>query len=278
MSNLTLTRFCKVMLRFRNESDILDSSISKNIKQDNRFVSMHTSGAIVKTKKPKGPGSIWNVKDMELFNKHSEYYCPQDVIDPSFGERHNNIRTSRDSKSHQRKKSFGPIFIRSNDWVQINTSFLLNKKLLFLGTGFIEKDIRSIAAVKICFVENFENFHNEKASASLMKEGWTLIYPNGRIGNNLLKKIEALDIKHWGDPDFVGLNEFAKIKSHFPEAELVIPNNYIEDVSKFGSYIKEYQGASEASLLLAKKDPAFRELLDKAQKSRMVFEQEGHNV
>ena len=278
MSNSITTNFCKALLRFKEEPYLLDFSLSKKIKQDNRFISMHTSGAIAKTKKPKGSGHIWAIKNVKLFNEHSLYYCPQEKIDPSMGERNRNIKTSRDSKSHQRKKSFGPIFIRSLEPVRINSSLLLNKELLSLGMGFIEKDINSIESLKICTIENFENFHHPESGKNLIENGWTLIYPNGRIGENFLKKIKAKKIKHWGDPDFVGLNEFAKIKSFFPEAELVIPSDYIKNISKFGSHIKEYQGASEASLLLAKKDPLFRELLDEVQKSRMVFEQEGHDV
>jgi hypothetical protein len=241
-------------------------SFVKSIKKGVVFSRMVSSQIIEKERK--GAGYIWIVKDRELLIENRDYYFPnkEEDIDLSKGERYKNIRTKRNSKATSRK-SYKLFFLRTNVEVTLNSQIVIDNKPL---GGQLDK----LIADKICFVENLENFMEDDY---FINQGWTLIYVNGRIGKDFLESIDAREVKHWGDLDYVGLDEFARIKERFSYATLYIPKNYFEDAKKYGMKITTEQKASDKLLKLSKKDEKVAKVLEYLQKNNLFLEQEGYS-
>ena len=111
----------------------------------------------------------------------------------------------------------------------------------------------------------------------LIAQGWTLVYPIGRLGPSLMKRISPNEVQHYGDLDYEGLNEFSRIKKQFPQARLYVPEEYFEDAKKYGMEIKSKQKASSGLIELSKSDPTVRKVLDFLHEHNLCMEQEGYD-
>jgi len=261
MSNKLL----EVFNRLLTDGYITDSTIGR-IKKDTEFNRMVSSRTIEKERK--GAGHIWVVKNRDVLIENKNYYFPEDKedIDDSMGERYKNIRTKRNSKVTSRK-SYRLFFLRSHIDVMLNGQSVTTTESKPLGT-----QLDSLIADKICFVENLESFMED---SYFINKGWTLLYVNGRIGEEFLECIKADEVQHWGDLDYIGLNEFSVIKEKFSSAVLYIPKNYFLEVEKYGMKITTEQKASDKLLKLSKKDKKVASILEYLQKNNLFLEQEG---
>lgn len=257
---------CTFLQKLLSEETIADKAISKTVKAHNTFRVLAEAEAIVKTKK--GGGHRWEVADSEIVKKHLEYLCPNSVTNIQKGERYNNIRKYRSSKAKKRE-SCRLAFIRGEGKVWLNDREVLLMQSMPLGS-----QINTLKALKVCFVENQENFMEDTC---LISNGWTLIYPIGRIGISLMSKIVPNEVLHYGDLDYEGLNEFARIKEAFPQAKLFVPENYFELSKKYGMEIKSKQKASSGLIELSEKDASVKEVLDFLHIHNLCLEQEGYD-
>jgi len=262
MSHKLLQVFNKLILE-----DYITNSFLGNIKNDMAFNRLVASEIVVKERK--GAGYIWRVNKRDALIENKKYYFPTEIleIDSSKGERYKNIRTNRDSKSKSRK-SYRLFFIRSH------ISFSLNGKKILKSNEPMGGQLNSLVVNKICFVENLENFMEDNI---FINQGWTLIYVNGRIGEEILERIEANEVMHFGDLDYVGLDEYARIKEAFSQTYLYIPLNYFEDVEKYGIAIETKQKASNKLLKLSQNDAPVAKILDHLHRNNTFLEQEGYS-
>ena len=257
---------CLLLKKFLDTLEISHSSISKSLREHGVFKSLGDAQAIIKERK--GGGHIWVVKKQLVVENYLAHTCPNFESLPGRGERYDNIHTSKNSKS-KRRASYRLIFTRSKSKYLLNDIPLQNTHDDAIG-----KQLQSLQAKKVCFVENLENFMTNK---HLIESGWVLVYAIGRIGVSLLERISADEILHFGDLDYIGLNEYARIKLHFPQATLHIPQNYYEDARKVGMTITSIQRASDQLLKLSKTDKEARDILEFLHAENIVMEQEGYH-
>jgi len=257
---------CLLLKKFLDNLEISHSSISKSLREHGVFKSLGDAQAIEKERK--GGGHVWVLKKPLVVEKYLTHTCPNFESLPERGERYNNIHTAKNSKAKGRT-SYRLIFTRGK-----SKYFLNGIPLQDTQDDAVGKQLQSLQAEKVCFVENLENFMTNK---HLIADGWVLVYGIGRIGISLLERISADEILHFGDLDYVGLNEYTRIKLHFPQATLHIPQNYYEDARKVGMTITSSQKASDQLLKLSKTDKEARDILEFLHAENIVMEQEGYN-
>ena len=246
--------------------EITESSISSAIKKSSVFEALTGSGALLREKR--GRGYIYKVQKESVVRRYFKHNCPDYDEAKEEHTRQNNIRKYRNSKAKGRVATHA-VFIRSAVDFTANGNQISGSRDTAIGY-FLE----SLECEKVCFVENIDNFRYD---VPLVESGWTLVYSVGRIGKPLANKIKALECRHFGDLDYVGLDEYRRIKEVIPVAQLHIPLNYYENTLKYGLDIKEGQKASPALLSLAKEDEKVREVISFIQEHHLVLEQEGYD-
>lgn len=266
MGRTSVVASCDFMKFMLEKEEIKESSLSKGIKESSVFNALIGSGAIVKEKR--GRGHVYIVKNKSVVDTYFLHNCPDYDIIKEECSRRDNIRKYRNSKARNRKSNH-PAFIRSN------VEYTINGQTITSGSPHpIGYFIDSLECKKICFIENIDNF---KDDSLLLESGWTLLYPIGRIGTPLVEKITASRCRHFGDLDYVGLDEYRRIKESLPDAELHVPENYFQDTLKYGLPVGEGQKASACLLELAEKDSKVKEVVDFLQREHLVLEQEGYD-
>lgn len=266
MSNsVKLPTICELLKKFLKENQVRDSSIGKTLKKHKTFVALETALAIEKERK--GPGWVWKMKKPEVINKYLSFECPNQNINEQKGERYNNIQIARNSKTRKRA-SYRLIFTRGK------CKYTLNDEVFFdTSNDTVGRQLKSLQAQKICFVENLENFMENN---ELIQNGWVLIYVIGRIGSPILERVYSDEIMHFGDLDYEGLKEYARIKKLLPTATLYVPNNYFEGAHRAGAKITSKQIASDELLNLAITDEKVKKVLNFLYENNMYLEQEGY--
>ncbi len=261
------SKLLQIFNKLISDGYIANSSIG-SIRKNAIFNRLLDSEIIEKERK--GAGNIWKVQKKDALIQNKNHYFPNDIkeIDDSKGERYKNIRTTRNSKSKSRK-SYRLFFLRSFSYFTLNGQEVILKNKKPIGG-----QLDTMVADKICFIENLENFMEEE---NFINKGWTLLYVNGRIGKELLERVEAKKVMHYGDLDYVGLDEYARIKEVLSHSILYVPQNYFEDVKKYSKSIDSEQKASNKLLELAKNDKLVAKVLDYLHKNNDYLEQEGYS-
>lgn len=244
---------------------LANSSISKTVRNDASFKALVSAEAIKKTR-GRG-GDAWIMQKEDVLHTYLSHHCPCEAKDETKGERYNNTRMNRDSKSKTREPTH-IVFVRSNAPVVLNG--IKKENITEDPEG---RFIKTLSCEKVCSIENIENFKDEER---LISEGWTCIYTVGRIGTPLLDKITAKEYLHYGDLDYVGLNEYARIKRVFEKAQLYVPLNYFQDALKYGKKIDTRQKADNLLIRTAKQDSKVKEVLDFLHTENVYLEQEGY--
>jgi len=259
-----LTASCMFLDRLLSEGEIRESAISKQMKKSDIFSQLVNAKALLREKR--GRGAVWIVAKPDVIQDYRHHHCPDFTPDETKGERYNLIRATRDSKSSTRR-SFRLMFARSNVPFKLNGETISTKEPIGRRLDMIE-------APKLCFVENLENF---MLNTQLVNDGYTLLFPVGRLGAPLFERVKSQHIMHFGDLDYVGLNEFARVKTFFPDAKLYIPKNYFDHALKSGKTITKKQAASDALLRLCKADADIKRVYDFIQQHNLFLEQEGYD-
>jgi hypothetical protein len=93
-------------------------------------------------------------------------------------------------------------------------------------------------ADKVCFVENLESFMKAE---SLLGNDYVYLHKYGRIGANAIKGIEANEVMVFSDYDFIGLDEYLRIKEVFEQACLFVPADFKSFFERFCCELPEKQ-------------------------------------
>ena len=152
-----------------------------------------------------------------------------------------NIRKFRNSKARQNRTP--PVFLaRGFKPIQINGKHF-DLKTATESFGLFAVRQPKLVADKVCFVENLDTFL--KAERVLGKN-YIYLHRYGRIGADSIIDISAKEVVVFVDYDFNGLDEFLRIKSVHPHAELYIPENFKELFDMYSNKLKGRQKASKA--------------------------------
>lgn len=139
-----------------------------------------------------------------------------------------NIKKYRSSKAS--KIDSQPIFLfRGFQSFQINNK-IVNLEKSTNDFGLFAAIPNAIIVDKLCFVENLESFlHAEK----LLGKTFLFVHKYGRIGKESITMFKPKEVLVFVDYDFNGLDEYLRIKKVFENAELYLPNNYLEIFDKY---------------------------------------------
>jgi hypothetical protein len=132
-----------------------------------------------------------------------------------------NVRAFGDSKARARV-SQGVCFLRG--WQSVS----LNGYTVDLGEatrhfGLFAAVLSDLQADRICLVENLDSFLQAE---KVLSTDWVLLHTYGRVGNEWLQKIRCQEMLVFSDYDFVGLDEFLRVRDAFPEAQFFMPEQY----------------------------------------------------
>ena len=189
------------------------------------------------------------------------------AIDNLTSTKSNNIRQFKSSKA-RRTQELPMYFLRGFKPLEVN-DIKIDLEYHTKAFGFFGLSIPSIKTENICFVENKNTFLNAE---TLLGQDWVYIHSYGRIGKENLKKIVCKKFLVFVDYDFNGLDEFLRIKNHFIQAELFIPENFNE---LHNTYSTQMKGKQKASKKVSESEiPEVVMLRDLVQKSNKFLEQE----
>ena len=204
------------------------SAIPKSILKSDIFQSMLQSGVLKQSKLGRG-FKIEVSKETVFENFFKTHFPEQDVSKTKSG----NIKKYRNSKATKVDNS--PIFLfRGFSTYQINGQAVDLKKQT-RDFGLFSAMPNSVIADKICFVENLETFLNAE---KLLGNEYLFLHKYGRIGKESISMIKSIEVLVFVDYDFNGLDEYLRIKEVFRNAELYLPNNYIELFKKYSASLK----------------------------------------
>ncbi|HMV07481.1 MAG TPA: DUF2220 family protein [Cyclobacteriaceae bacterium] len=213
-------------------SDIPMAQVPESIKTSLLFKNLLKT-TILDTRKS-GRGSVLFVNDRSSFDSFINRHFSEDDIKQV--TKALNILKLRDSKARRVKSD--PLFLfRGFNLVIINGKDVDLKYFTeaFGVFGIINPKVK---AKKVCFVENLESFL--KAEKIFGKE-FIYVHKYGRIGTASLSAFECDEVLVFVDYDFNGLDEYLRIKNHFPNAKLYLPDTFEELFQKFSKQIKGQQ-------------------------------------
>jgi hypothetical protein len=199
---------------------------------------------ILDTKKS-GRGSILTINNKEAFESFfANHFTDTEALEIT---KASNILRLRDSKARRVKAK--PLFLlRGLKKILVNDQEvdLMWYTKTFGAFTAVEPTVKT---TKICFVENLESFLKAE---KLFGGDYVYVHKYGRIGIKSLPCFECTDVVAFVDYDFNGLDEYLRIKSHFPNTKLYVPENFTELFKKCSKQIKGKQKQSKrvaASLL-----------------------------
>ena len=206
------------------------TEVPKTVINSDVFSNLVNSGIVGKEKV--GRGHIYQIVKPSDFEKFLSSAFPNPGI--SVNNKSDNIAKFRDSKATitEGKRI---IFLRGFENVRVNKQEI-NLAQYIKNFGLFAVELKSLETPKICFVENLDSFLEAE---KIIKDGFIFLHAYGRIGSELIKSINAVEALIFSDYDFVGLNEYLKFKSHFPNAKFFIPDNYDFLFQKFSKPLKK---------------------------------------
>lgn len=220
-------------------NSVPSAQVPKSVRSSLLFQNLQQAKII--DKKKAGRGSIFFVKDRESYNSFFSQHFSE--TDNSLITKASNILKLRDSKA--RRVESKPLFlVRGFSTVIVNKSEV-DLKHYTETYGLFSILNPSIKASKICFVENLESFLKAER---LFGQDYTYVHKYGRIGIRSLSAFECDEVIVFVDYDFNGLDEYLRIKSHFPNAYLYLPDNFDE---LFGKSSRPIKGQQKQSIRVA---------------------------
>ena len=206
------------------------TEIPKTIIDSDVFSTLVNGGIVGKERV--GRGHIYQVVKPADFGRFLSSVFPNPDI--SVSNKSGNIAKFRDSKATTTEGK-RITFLRGFKNVRVNKQEI-NLTHYTDNFGLFAVELKSLETPKICFVENLDTFLEAEKR---IKDDFVFMHTYGRIGGELIKSINAVDVLVFSDYDFIGLNEYLKFKSHFPSAKLFIPENYDYLFQKFSKPLKK---------------------------------------
>lgn len=231
------------------------SSIPKAVKESSYFENLvHAEVILLKGSWERGSVFL-NQQQIDFFEKFLKSHFPHEMTVES--DRANNIKSLRNSKG-RRSKSNSIIFLRGSQKVNING---LDVDLSIQTKNFevFASSLNTLKCDKVCFVENLHTFLQIE---SLISSDYVFFHAYGRIGVELLKKIQVNEALVFSDYDFVGLNEYLSIKEIIKNTSLFVPDNYDMLFNKYSRPLKDsgkkIGQKPSAKVLISREDPVVR--------------------
>lgn len=157
------------------------------------------------------------VKDATSFTQY---------LDRNFPGRHDvatagpvgNVRRYRDSKAGKGTAA-GVVLLRGRGMIDLNgEAFDLGYATERFGCAAALRP--TVRAPRLATVENLDSFLRAEA---VLGQDRVYLHPYGRIGSGSFAGLESDDILHFGDYDYVGLDEYLRLKSAYPQLEFHLP-------------------------------------------------------
>jgi hypothetical protein len=151
-----------------------------------------------------------------------------------------NLRAFADSKARARA-SQGVCFLRG--WQRVR----VNEVDVDLGEatqrfGLFAAVLSDLKAERICLVENLDSF---RQAEKVFGTDWLFLHTYGRVGKEWLQKISCREMLVFSDYDFVGLEEFLRVREAFPEAQFFMPEQYEALWVKYAKPLKNRDGGEQ---------------------------------
>ena len=216
-------------------------------------------------RKKSGRGSVVFVKDGKSYDSFLSQNFSDD--DTKHITKASNILRLRDSKARRVKSN--PLFLfRGFGSAAINGQDV-NLKYITETFGVFSIINPQVKTSKVCFVENLESFLKAER---IFGTDFIYVHKYGRIGTQSLSAFECNEVVVFVDYDFNGLDEYLRIRSHFPAAKLYLPEKFDE---LFRKYSKQISGQQKQTKRVAASE--LKEVIiirDLVAKSNYFLEQE----
>jgi len=201
------------------------SKLPKVISASSEFQTLVSAKIIEKISS--GRGYYYQLSKQDKFETFYQSKFPRDGIEVTT-EVDNQLKY-RDTKATALKKD-RVVFIRSFEEISVNGKDI-NLKKSMEDFNIFSTVFKTLKAKKVCFVENLQPFLEVE---KLLGKEYTYIHFYGRLPRKeVLINIECEEYLHFGDYDFVGLNEFLKAKEVFKNCSMYVPENYDELYKEF---------------------------------------------
>lgn len=220
--------FLQTLLR---DERMTESHIPKTVVNSKDFKILK-SAQFIKPERATNGGTVYVVSKKEELQKYFLKHFPNPVSENKTSFQ--NVRTFRDTKARA-KESQRIVFLRGEQTVEANqkqiqlAEFTDNFKLFSF-------QLHNLKAEKICFIENLDCF---MVAEKIIPQEYVYMHTYGRIGKELLQKIEVKEFLFFPDYDFVGLNEYLTVKNTFPNTTLFFPKNYDLLFNKYPKALKK---------------------------------------
>ena len=246
---------------------LLSSQVPKALLENNDFQNM--LGNII-LKNSVGRGYVYELNQHKkiIFESWFAKTFPNPEIEVT--DKASSIAKFKDSKKYTEKSVI--VFLRGNKTIKINNESL-DLKNYTSKFGFFACVLENLETEKLCLVENKESFLKAE---KIIPNDYVFLHSYGRIGKNLLAKIQSLQILVFSDYDYVGLNEYLKCKSVFENTELFIPENYDFLFAKYAKEIKlnRKKGQKASKNVLDSQDQCVLRICKDLHKTQKFLEQE----
>jgi hypothetical protein len=234
MQNLLFYNFLKGLIEVKR---MPQSSIAKTILRSKDFLILETA-KFIELKTALNKGKYYEVINEEHLQQHFKNSFPNDVNDRFTAIQ--NAKSLRDSKG-RKKESQKIVLLRGS------TQIISNNKEVSLSEYTLQFNVfamqlKQLKADKLCYVENLDCF---MVAEKTINFEYTFIHPYGRIGIENFKNIETAEILFCPDYDFIGLNEYLKMKSIHPHTKLFIPDNYDDLFKNYCKPLKKKNGKEQ---------------------------------
>jgi hypothetical protein len=245
-----------------SEGFIRYSSISLKVKKSNYFSNLISSGILKKERS--GRGYVIKVGDKGAFEAffNKTFTNTQD----SEISKVTNVAKFKDSKGRKTESNY-IVLLRGSHSVRINER---DVDLSFYTThfGVFATQLYSMYSPKICFVENLDVFLQVE---TLIDPEYIFFHTYGRVGHQLISKIETEEILVFSDYDYIGLNEYLNFKELFPNTRFFVPDDYQE---KFDNYAKSIKQQKPRKKVLASTEDIVVKIRTQILKTHKFLEQQ----
>ena len=205
------------MLKLLEAETIAESNLSMTVRDSPDWQNWLAAGFVEMERK--GSSASFRVIDREALREIFHQKFPGEAEDD--GSAADNVRAFGDSKARARN-SHGVCLLRGWQPASINDC-TVDLDEMTQKFGLFAAVLNRLQADRICIVENLDCF---RQAEKLLGTDWLLLHAYGRVGRKWLGKIICREMLVFSDYDFVGLEEFLRVREVFPEAQFYWPEQY----------------------------------------------------
>lgn len=258
----------KFLQNFIHNGRIQATRIPKGIRLSEVFQNLERSG-IIKKGKAKNAGFIYTVeKEKDLIAAFQARY-PGNISDEISSIA--NLRAFKDTKAKHRPSNRVAL-------IRGHVPAIINETSVPIGNytktyGLFSAIIREIRAEKICIVENLDTF---LIAERIIPKDYLFVHFYGRLGKEIIKGLNAVEILLFSDFDYVGLNEYLLLKSEFDNAKFYMPDDFDALFKTYGKPLKKKNGQAQVPSNAVKftSDPTVLRIRDDIYRTNKFLEQQ----